>query len=1836
MSSDESTSTQMSTAPSIEAADKSKRPKTEEWEMNLIGNFLLTLYHRNKIEPSNDWLCKKTDIRGEFQSFASREILQRLKNDVGTDNIGSLLHRCRFLYNTPRGSLYYKLRSKELFEFRKKKKIELDRRRLNDDIDSTSTADLDDILSNLVENKNLPSIQTNYEIDQESPVNILQYEGTTMKPRNDNFQPSNMSCYICQASFSTMDSYEEHIQMHNDETDFEFSKQLSSFEKPIFTLSYRLCKDSHHFGFTIETETDDLIIEKIIIVQSRSMFYVHNMRVPYAMPENKCEHFYVDSHLFTVFVEQPIILISHLANHKDTRIIEEHHFMRSEEFPKVNMITKPSQLTSKKPFKAVFKLLDYFPPIEIRNALNDDFVYEKLMKTSTEFREYIQNGKILQPRTIAQTLNTLLHIEDMDAMKEYMKLTQYNVKLRCFGDIYNINLRTKERRYIENILTTFDEIILTTRKDIKPHSENLMKLLLQHKDDMDGSNTYLGLIEDVNSGRVSFKCYRKLDLKRTYTAVFRPSRSQLRLQYRAMEILPTVMPYLEKFLFPSRLLPKELPTVSLELYNKSIANNPEQLQAVQNIAMGPRNDATYIIFGPPGTGKTSTLVEAILQVLKRSTETKILVTASSNSACDEIALRLCKILSKIDMARSIVRIYAQSNEARMETIDDLLLEHSNMYSVHFYPDVEILHEYRIVVCTMSVVGKLALGKFGRAENGGIKYTHLFIDEVAASSEVETLIPITAILTPKSSLIISGDHKQLGAIVKSKRAEEFKLGHSLMERLLERECYHVNTDTGNYDRTIQTRLRLNFRSHPEIVNLYSGLYYNHSLEAAAKFDDVSLVNYWHMAPNKDFPIIFESINGKTYTDSNSYSSYNFDEIDIVMEYVKDLMYFGINGKKINESDIGIISPYKKQYMRIREELNLRKFYGIETGSVENFQGKEKNIIIVSFVRSKTETLGFLENPRRLNVTLSRAKSLLILIGNAKTLSMNPEYEYIIKECQRRKTFISRPDPRALYWSKINNNTNSEQISEKPMGNKQMNKDGDVDTLEMVNNSLKDLKLRTKESNTNVKKEKVRSRRYGRYKKDIRRVNNIENKDDGDTKKVASAEPDISKPMKKNTSSSYNNNINKQKGHKNELTSDEDDKSEEDNSSDNDDSEEEDSSDSDDSDEDDSDDSEDSEEKNRDDKSISKSSHKSNRSQPMKKKNQLKGISKKSAVKERNLDDFFNELPSVPNPKKSDTSKDKENPQINTMSNHNNASIPRMPLPMPNPQFYMPPPSGFPQNNGLPQMRPPPSYNNNAPIPHNGQPQMRPPPSYNNNAPIPLMSLPMQNPQSFMPPNASRFAPPNNGYNNMPYNQPNNYQQFNNNGFQQQFNHHQHFRPNLVGPPNNPHIRPNMQQHFEQIHWQNQHAQQQNSASSQQKQKAAMPNNAETKKNRDGNKNKKSSKLARGSQVEKPHKECKDLEDGEGVEIKNKHSTSGEKVHLAHSMKKKKQKQNDAKVSKALVKSIADDQNNKNPNEAIEEKVKPLTTKISSRQKKSTTVGNADKKEIPKENVIKKNETDGQHVANVVNDMKTSVTTNRKQNMKTNSNDLEAQFKQMAGLKTLQANATSLVEIGNLRKGNPNINVGITTTKTTTNNQMSMMPSTSKATLSMEQQFEQLKSKNGQQRKDGSKVDVATRFATSSLSQPKAFDAISLQNTSSTNSSSTTNILSTSVMSPTSTIKEHTGNVIEIGQGSEATRYNPPIAKPSMPITSSNQPAAVNTTGGTTMSGRNIETVPGTSANMSSQTSHQSTTIYPTLTLPSTTGLSINTRPTASYNQPHRPIRNPSYRFEEKKKDSCVIA
>lgn len=436
---------------------------------------------------------------------------------------------------------------------------------------------------------------------------------------------------------------------------------------------------------------------------------------------------------------------------------------------------------------------------------------------------------------------------------------------------------------------------------------------------------------------------------------FVPNRYQVLCQYSALNKINAA---LTRYLFPNikDIKTKPYEKNSLKLYNKSIEANPEQLQAVEQIVCeGWTNTCPYVLFGPPGTGKTTTIVECIIQLLNKNKHNRILVTAQSNSACDEITMRLKNILyAGFDQKPLILRIYSQTYRDRIERVDDDFYDISNVHSAHFYPPIDVLRTYRVIISTPFLVGMY--------HNSGLSkgvFSHIFFDENASVSIPEALCSISGLWFQNTRLVLSGDPKQLGYIFKYKACEKFGFDISLMERLLELPAYQVDED-GSYNVGVQTRLRKNFRCHPEILKLFNNLCYKGELEAHGDDVKVGRAIGWHGLSNPKVPIVFHPVTKESQRSRYETSWWNPAEIEVVLSYVKHLMYMGLNGTKVTQKDIGIISPYKKQYFLIKEELERRNWGLIEIGSAEIFQGREKQIIIVSTVRSETPTVGFLNN------------------------------------------------------------------------------------------------------------------------------------------------------------------------------------------------------------------------------------------------------------------------------------------------------------------------------------------------------------------------------------------------------------------------------------------------------------------------------------------------------------------------------------------------------------------------------------------------------------------------------------------------------------------------------------------------------------------------------------------------------------------------------------------------------------------------------------------------------------------------------------------------------------
>uniref|UniRef100_A0A671PS60 RNA helicase n=1 Tax=Sinocyclocheilus anshuiensis TaxID=1608454 RepID=A0A671PS60_9TELE len=486
---------------------------------------------------------------------------------------------------------------------------------------------------------------------------------------------------------------------------------------------------------------------------------------------------------------------------------------------------------------------------------------------------------------------------------------------------------------------------------------------------------------------------------------FTVNRLPLRLQHRAVHM--AVQHELRDVLFPvgSRDVTPASPT-TLRLFDQKLDNNHEQKTAVCNIVAGTSKPAPYLVFGPPGTGKTVTIVEAIKQVEKNIPDAYILACAPSNSAADQLCEKL--ITSEHVDSRKIYRLYASSRNPKV--IPKVLEKNSNVEGDHIiFPRKENLVCYKILVSTLVTAGRLVSGGFPVGH-----FSHIFVDEAGHAVEPETIISVAGLLNAKTGqLVLAGDPKQLGPILRSPFAIKYGLGLSLLERLMtQNELYQKGTT--EYDSRYVTKLLQNYRSHPSILKIPNELFYDGELVACAEKIISCQYCTWEHLPKSEFPVIFHGVIGKDERESNSPSFFNTSEIDIMIDYLKKLLLTqakkGI--AKISPKEIGIIAPYRKQVEKIRKAIKmhreLKSCSGIEelkVGSVEEFQGQERKVIIVSTVRSdkkhiildETFSIGFLKNEKRFNVAVTRAKSLLIMVGNPIILQTDATWGRFINYC-----------------------------------------------------------------------------------------------------------------------------------------------------------------------------------------------------------------------------------------------------------------------------------------------------------------------------------------------------------------------------------------------------------------------------------------------------------------------------------------------------------------------------------------------------------------------------------------------------------------------------------------------------------------------------------------------------------------------------------------------------------------------------------------------------------------------------------------------------------------------
>ena len=456
--------------------------------------------------------------------------------------------------------------------------------------------------------------------------------------------------------------------------------------------------------------------------------------------------------------------------------------------------------------------------------------------------------------------------------------------------------------------------------------------------------------------------------------------------------------------------------------------NPTQERAVNEV-LWVKDVA--IVHGPPGTGKTTTLVEAINETLMR--ESQVLVCAQSNMAVDWISEKLVdrgiNVLRIGNPTRVNDKMLGFTYERRFESHPDYpqlwairkaireLRSNRKKGSESFHQkmdrlrsraaeieiriNAELFGEARVIACTL-------VGSAHRLLEG-MKFGTLFIDEAAQALEAACWIPMRR----ASRVILAGDHCQLPPTVKSIAALRAGLGKTLMERIAENKPEVV------------TLLKIQYRMNEDIMRFSSDWFYGGQVESAPQIKYRSILDFdhpitWIDTSNEENRITIEGedapedsastsssssaanqnsdLNFKEQFVGESYSRINKAEAELTLLTLAE--YFTKIGKQrvLGDSiDVGIISPYRAQVQYLKKLIKKYEFFKpyrrlISVNTVDGFQGQERDVILISLVRSNDEgQIGFLKDLRRMNVAMTRARMKLIILGNKDTMTQHPFYK-----------------------------------------------------------------------------------------------------------------------------------------------------------------------------------------------------------------------------------------------------------------------------------------------------------------------------------------------------------------------------------------------------------------------------------------------------------------------------------------------------------------------------------------------------------------------------------------------------------------------------------------------------------------------------------------------------------------------------------------------------------------------------------------------------------------------------------------------------------------------------
>lgn len=433
--------------------------------------------------------------------------------------------------------------------------------------------------------------------------------------------------------------------------------------------------------------------------------------------------------------------------------------------------------------------------------------------------------------------------------------------------------------------------------------------------------------------------------------------------------------------------------------------NYSQLQAVKAVVQKPLS----LIQGPPGTGKTVTSASIVYHLAKQNMG-QVLVCAPSNVAVDHLTekihltgLRVVRLCAKSREAvdsqveyltlHNMVMNLAQSEKPELRNLVQLKAEtgeltaadEKKLRQLRSTAEKEILQAADVICTTCVGAGDPRLANF--------RFRQVLIDEATQAMEAECLIPV---VLGSKQLVLVGDHCQLGPVIMCKKAARAGLTQSLFERLVQMGIRPI-------------RLQVQYRMHPCLSEFPSNMFYEGSLQNGVTESQrlLSKVDFPWPIPTK--PMFFHISQGVEEISSSGTSYLNRTEASMVEKIVTYFLKSGVVPEQM-----GVITPYEGQrayvtaHMQRAGTQRTQLYKEIEVASVDSFQGREKDYVILSCVRSNEhQGIGFLSDPRRLNVALTRAKYGVIVIGNARILARNPLWNALINHFKEREVLVEGP-------------------------------------------------------------------------------------------------------------------------------------------------------------------------------------------------------------------------------------------------------------------------------------------------------------------------------------------------------------------------------------------------------------------------------------------------------------------------------------------------------------------------------------------------------------------------------------------------------------------------------------------------------------------------------------------------------------------------------------------------------------------------------------------------------------------------------------------------------------